>query len=77
MADKINRRMNAYEVFLQAKKQTAIKSGFHIDINDLPDYLFPFQKFCVQRALLHGKYAIFSGTGTGKSYVNCLCAKSK
>lgn len=54
-----------YTEFLNRKRKTVIKSGFIPDA--LPDCLFEFQKFSVKRALEYGKYAIFSGTGSGKS----------
>lgn len=68
--------MSTYEQFLETKKKTAIKSGFEVKESDLPDYLFPFQKFCVKRSLLHGKYAILSGTGSGKTRM-CICYAQK
>lgn len=54
-----------YESFLQQKRKTHIHSGF--EVTDLPDTLFPFQKFVVTKALKAGKFAIFSGCGTGKT----------
>lgn len=59
--------MNDYLEFLESKRITHPQSGFKISIDNLNKKLFPFQKFCVQRSLEYGKYAIFSGTGTGKS----------
>ncbi len=56
----------SYNEFLEQKKKIHIKSGFKIDLSN-HSYLFPFQKFVVERALFNGKYGIFSGTGTGKS----------
>ena len=54
-----------YQEFLLGKKKGHIPSGF--DVAKLSDGLFEFQKFVTKRALHHGKYAVFSGTGTGKT----------
>lgn len=54
-----------YEQFLEQKKKEHIHSGFKVD--KLPYQLFRFQDFVVRRALAAGKYAIFSGCGTGKT----------
>lgn len=59
--------MNEYQNFLERKKKSHRPSGFKIDADALSNDLFPFQKFVVGRALVHGKYAVFSGTGTGKT----------
>jgi hypothetical protein len=56
-----------YFKFLQSKSGTIIKSGFDIEESKLNPLLFPFQKFVNKRALKAGKYAIFGGTGTGKT----------
>ena len=44
-----------------------INSGFDIDESNMNKMLFPFQKFCVKRALKAGKYALFADTGLGKT----------
>ena len=54
-----------YQEFLAGKKRSHLPSGF--DVAKLNDGLFEFQKFVTKRALHHGKYAVFSGTGTGKT----------
>lgn len=54
-----------YQEFLQSKIKTHTLSGF--EVNLITPNLFPFQYWVVERALKAGKYAIFSGTGTGKS----------
>src|ERR1039458_9184619 len=56
-----------YEEFLQTKQKTHTESGFDIEESELNDALFPFQKFCVKRALKAGKYAIFADCGLGKT----------
>jgi len=57
--------MSEYEQFLSQKKKVHIQSGFEPEIET--PHLFQFQKWVVGRALKAGKYAVFSGTGTGKS----------
>lgn len=59
--------MDDYKKFLLAKKKAHVPSGFDIPMDELSDNLFRFQKFVAHRALKHGRYAIFSGTGTGKT----------
>ncbi len=54
-----------YEDFLKSKVKNHVQSGFNY--NEDPEYLFPFQNWVVKTALKAGKYAVFSGTGTGKS----------
>ena len=56
-----------YNAFLEQKKQTRIESGFVVDDNDLNSSLFPFQKYCVKRALQAGKFALFEDCGLGKT----------
>lgn len=57
-----------YKEFLATKQKGIIQSGFHIDMSELNNELFPFQKFCVQRALKAGKYAFFQDCGLGKTF---------
>lgn len=54
-----------YKTFLQTKRVEHNHTGFNANVNSIN--LFPFQNHVVNRALLAGKYGIFSGTGTGKS----------
>lgn len=63
-----------YIEFLKSKEKAHVVSGFEVDIDTLNPKLFLFQKFCVQRVLRYGKYAVFSGTGTGKSLMEASCA---
>jgi len=56
-----------YSEFLKTKQKNHILSGFDIDESELNNYLFPFQKFCVIRALKAGKYAFFQDCGLGKT----------
>lgn len=60
--------MNDYQNFLEKKKINFTPSGFDIDQDQLNPMLFPFQKFCVQRALKAGKYALFEDCGLGKTF---------
>lgn len=59
--------VDPYIEFLKSKEKAHVVSGFDVAIDTLNPKLFLFQKFCVHRALKYGKFAIFSGTGTGKS----------
>jgi len=56
-----------YELFLEKKQKNVTLSGFDIDESELNDKLFPFQKFCVKRALKAGKYGLFEDCGLGKT----------
>lgn len=60
--------MSEYKEFLEKKKVNFTPSGFDIDQDQLNPMLFPFQKFCVQRALKAGKYALFEDCGLGKTF---------
>lgn len=57
-----------YQEFLKTKVKLHTYLGFHVELSDLNDKLFPFQKFCVQRALAAGKYAFFQDCGLGKTF---------
>lgn len=54
-----------YEEFLESKRKVHQPTGFKANLN--VDHLFPFQNHVVNEALIQGKYAVFSGTGTGKT----------
>lgn len=56
-----------YDEFLISKQKSHTPSGFDIDESKLNNALFPFQKFCVKRALKAGKYALFEDCGLGKT----------
>ena len=56
-----------YQAFLEKKKQTRVESGFEVKDDDLNPSLFPFQKYCVIRALAAGKFALFEDCGLGKT----------
>lgn len=59
--------MDKYLEFLENKKKNRKESGFKVDDQDINPKLFPFQKFCVKRALEAGKYALFEDCGLGKT----------
>lgn len=59
--------MDEYLKFLETKKTAVIKSGFEIEESALSDTLFPFQKYCVRRALSAGRFALFEDCGLGKT----------
>lgn len=66
--------MNNYEIFLDKKKNTILKSGFDICDNDLNVNLFDFQKYIVKKAINSGRYAIFADTGLGKTLMQLVWA---
>lgn len=58
---------NEYLEFLEQKKTQRVESGFVVEDSDLNHALFPFQKYCVKRALAVGKFALFEDCGLGKT----------
>ena len=56
-----------YQEFLDQKKQQRVESGFVVTDEKLNPALFPFQKYCVKRALAVGKFALFEDCGLGKT----------
>lgn len=58
-----------YLEFLKTKQKTIIESGFDVDESQLNPKLKDFQKHIVKKALKIGKYALFSDTGTGKTFM--------
>ncbi len=58
-----------YEDFLQSKQSKFVPTGFDVDVSELHDSLFDFQKDIVRWALNKGKAAVFAGTGLGKTYM--------
>lgn len=56
-----------YIEFLK-KKQTSIESsGFDLMDSEMNEKLFPFQKYCVKRAVKAGRFAMFEDCGLGKT----------
>lgn len=64
-----------YNEFLEQKKTQRIESGFKVEDADLNPALFPFQKYCVKRALAVGKFALFEDCGLGKTIQQLEWAK--
>ena len=58
-----------YQEFIDSKKIQIKKSGF--ECNELNPILFEYQKLLVKWALKKGKCALFTGTGTGKTVMQC------
>jgi hypothetical protein len=65
----------SYQELLKTKQTKTNQSGFHVELSDLNDMLFPFQKFCVQTALAAGRYAFFQDCGLGKTFQQLEWAK--
>lgn len=61
--------MDDYCQFIETKKRKALRSGFKLDQDQLNPKLKDFQSFIVQKALEHGKYALFADTGLGKTFM--------
>lgn len=66
--------MDSYMEFLEKKRTETIESGF--DVEDVNPMLFPFQKYCVKRALKSGKFAMFEDCGLGKTIQQLEWAKN-
>lgn len=64
-----------YQEFLKSKYSSHKNYGFDIADTDLNSILFDFQKFLIKVALKKGKYALFTDTGTGKTFMQCEWAK--
>lgn len=60
-------KLKEYYDFLEHKKVSRINSGFDISEDELGSHLFPFQKYCVRRALAVGRFAMFEDCGLGKT----------
>lgn len=60
---------NSYQEFINRKIKSSLQSGFEVPDDQINKVLFPFQRFIVQRALKHGRFAIFSECGTGKTFM--------
>lgn len=62
------KELDGYLKFLSEKQTAVQESGFDVDYSDLSPQLFPFQKYCVKRALKVGRFAMFEDCGLGKTY---------
>lgn len=72
--------MDNYEEFLKTKEYHYENTGFDIDIQDLNENLFDFQKQIVKWALKKGRCALFLDTGLGKTicqleFANQICKR--
>lgn len=56
-----------YSKFLNTKVPKPEKSGLRMSVDEMPSYLFDYQKHVVRRALDVGRFAIFADTGMGKT----------
>src|SRR5262249_54119670 len=61
--------MMSYEAFLQSKKAAFSTSGIEIEIAEIHEKLFPWQREIVQWALRKGRAAIFADCGLGKTFL--------
>lgn len=60
-------KMKEYADFLKTKQATQDAAGFEVKEEELNGRLFPFQKYCVRRALQAGRFALFEDCGLGKT----------
>ena len=60
------KELDGYLKFLSEKQTSVQESGFDVEESDLNPLLFPFQKYCVKRALKVGRFAMFEDCGLGK-----------
>lgn len=65
----------SYSEFISCKQRKSSVTGFKIPDTRLHKTLFDFQKYLVSIALEHGRYAIFSECGTGKTLMQVEWAK--
>ena len=56
-----------YGAFLAQKHPRVVPTGFDVPLSAINGKLFPFQKAIVRKAIEHGRYACFAGTGLGKT----------
>lgn len=56
-----------YEKFLKQKRKYKVNEGISVELDELNDKLFNWQKFCVKWALKKGKCALFEACGLGKT----------
>ena len=63
-----------YQSFLERKRQLDGYSGF--DPTWIPDWLFPFQRNMVDRAVTKGRAAMFADTGLGKTPMQLVWAQN-
>lgn len=59
--------LQGYYDLLEQKKQNRVESGFDVEDSELSTHLFPFQRYCVKRAIAVGNFALFEDCGLGKT----------
>lgn len=67
--------MEDYLDFLETKKKSRIESGFDVNVEDMNPALFDFQRYCVNRSLKVGRFALFEDCGLGKTLQQLEWAK--
>lgn len=67
--------LTEYYSFLEKKKEAVAESGFDVVESQMNPRLFPFQKYCVRRALKAGRFAMFEDCGLGKTFQQLEWAK--
>ena len=67
--------MEDYLDFLETKKKSRIESGFDVNVENMNPALFDFQRYCVNRALKVGRFALFEDCGLGKTLQQLEWAK--
>lgn len=67
--------MDTYESFIAGKLKSENPVGLTVKDSEINNNCFPFQKWVIQRALSHGKYAVFGDCGTGKTIIQLECAR--
>lgn len=63
-----------YADFLRQKEAVNNPEGFDVEIDQLNQFLFPFQKFIVKWAVKRGRCAIFADCGLGKTLMQLAWA---
>lgn len=71
----MNESTTSYEAFLDAKRLVIPPTGIDVPLEDLHPWLFEFQRRIVQWSLKRGRSAVFAGTGTGKTGIQCEVAR--
>ena len=61
----------SYDAFLERKSKLSMSTGI-IDIPEMPEFMFDYQKAITRWALRRGRAAVFAGTGTGKTVMELV-----
>src|SRR5699024_7732221 len=64
-----------YKSFIKNKEIKTKSKGIDVEVSDINNVLFPFQKDIVKWSLKKGKAAIFAGTGLGKTLMQLEWSK--